>query len=258
MPHDLNADSISSVHLIHLLGLDRESPIQIAEFLKDGLDRGEGALVVAEPQRTDLLQAALTTAGLSLRKAFETGSLVFRDAEATLQRFMVDGMPDETLFQRAVGELVRDAQAGRSGLRIYGEMVGVLWRDRNAKGAVALEVQWNGLLNGSSISLLCGYPIDIFGREFTVTAMDEVLREHTCMLPAFHNGALKSAVDDAIREVLGTRAESVVGTVSANFRPSWAAVPSGEATILWLRKRLPEYADEILLRARRRLVPSEV
>ena len=38
--------------------------------------------------------------------------------------------------------------------------------------------------------------------------------------------------------------------IKANFRPAWAVVPQGEATVLWLRNNLPGYADEILARAR--------
>jgi hypothetical protein len=39
--------------------------------------------------------------------------------------------------------------------------------------------------------------------------------------------------------------------MKANYRPSWGIVPRGEAVILWLRNNLPDYADEILSRARR-------
>jgi len=50
--------------------------------------------------------------------------------------------------------------------------------------------------------------------------------------------------------VLGSRAQGLKLLIKANFRPSWAAIPQAEATVLWLRNNLPDYADEILARAR--------
>jgi hypothetical protein len=64
------------------------------------------------------------------------------------------------------------------------------------------------------------------------------------------DGNLEGAVNDAIEQVLGSRAKELKLLINANFRPAWAVVPQAEATVLWLRNNLPHYADEILARAR--------
>jgi hypothetical protein len=51
-------------------------------------------------------------------------------------------------------------------------------------------------------------------------------------------------------EVLGPRAERLRPLIKANYRPAWAAIPQAEALVLWLRNNLPDFADEILDRAR--------
>jgi hypothetical protein len=129
-------------------------------------------------------------------------------------------------------------------------MVGLLWRAGQMSAAARLEAFWNKLMSANGFSLFCAYPIDVFGGEFQIPIVDEVLCAHTHLLPGSAGGRLDSAVNRAFDEILGQRADGLRHLVKANFRPSWAAVPPAEATILWLRNNLPEYADQILTLAR--------
>ena len=52
-------------------------------------------------------------------------------------------------------------------------------------------------------------------------------------------------------EVLGPRADGVRQLSDRPPNPAWPALPTAEASILWLRANLPAYADEIVARARR-------
>jgi len=49
-------------------------------------------------------------------------------------------------------------------------------------------------------------------------------------------------------EVLGSDTQRT--HMEVDHPPSWASLAEAETVILWLRNNLPEYADEILLRAR--------
>jgi hypothetical protein len=130
-------------------------------------------------------------------------------------------------------------------------MVGLLWAAGKYSEAIRLEKLWNRLLGEHSFSLYCGYPIDIFGSEFQLGAVEALLCAHTHVV----SGAADSGVDEALRaamdEVLGRRAEGVrllMRDVPERSRPG--GMPAPEWDILWLRSHLPDEADRVLARAR--------
>jgi hypothetical protein len=61
---------------------------------------------------------------------------------------------------------------------------------------------------------------------------------------------MEPAINLAMEEILGPHAHDLKLLIKANYRPSWAAMPRGESTALWLRSNLPNQADRILTRAR--------
>ena len=246
-------------HLVQLYGKDdRLLSRNLARYLAEGLRRGDGLLVIATPEHSGSV-ARLLREDRAYSKAVLEGRLVFLDAQATLDRFMVDELPDRDLFESVIGEALQGVRqrAGHTGVRAYGEMVGLLWKAGRFSAAVQLEEYWNDLLESSDTSLFCAYPIDVFGEEFRVETVDSVLCAHTHLLPV--DDALESALNRAMEEVLGARMARLRGLIKANYRPSWGVVPKSEAIILWLRNNLPGSAGEILELAQRyyRPVPAD-
>jgi len=242
-------------HVVQLYGQDdRLLTRNVGRYLEEGLKRGDGLLVVGTPEHRSSFVRYLSGAP-RYSKAVLEGRLVFLDAAMTLRRFMVDGMPDATLFYTVVGEALRHvrANAGQTGVRAYGEMVGLLWGSGNIAGARRLEEMWNGLLRFSDIRLFCAYPIDVFSSDVEVNSIDTVLRSHTHLLPA--DPALHAALARAMDEVLGPRVEDVRDRFQPNHRLSGAVIPAAESMVLWLRNNLPDSANEILDRARRYYEP---
>ena len=74
---------------------------------------------------------------------------------------MRNGWPDEGLFLKVIGQIIQSAQ-GNKPVRIYGEMVAVLWAEGNALAAIHLERLWNKLGSQRNFTLLCGYPSSAF------------------------------------------------------------------------------------------------
>jgi hypothetical protein len=165
---------------------------------------------------------------------------------------MPDGRPDWENFERVVRQAMRQVcpAHGSEGLRAYGEMVGVLWKARQFAAAIRLEQLWNKLLEQSSFSLYCAYAIDVFGKEFAVANLDNVLCTHTHLVPSQPDGTLEAALNRSMDEILGSKADALRILIKANYRPAWAVMPAAEAIVLWLRKNLPEQADHIVARAR--------
>ncbi|HEY6058893.1 MAG TPA: MEDS domain-containing protein, partial [Candidatus Limnocylindrales bacterium] len=184
------------------------------------------------------------------------GRLVFHDAEAMLGRVMVAGTPSSERFADVVGEALRGVQdrAGHTGVRAYGEMVGLLWKAGELDAAVRLEELWNELLRVHDVSLFCGYPIDIFSPDFQADKVDALLCAHTHLLPL--NPALENALNRAMDEVLGPRVDGLRRLIQANHRPAWAKIPPAEALVLWLRNNLPGSAEQIINLARRYYQPQ--
>ena len=75
-------------------------------------------------------------------------------------------------------EVIGRACKGRSDctLRIFGQMVDVLWQQDEHEAAIRLEMLWNQLAQTKSYSLLCGYAMGHFYKD---AKLDEVCAQHT-------------------------------------------------------------------------------
>jgi hypothetical protein len=237
-------------HFVQLYGKDDGLLTRnVSRFLSEGLKRGDGLLVIATAEHRGTLVRHLTAERAYARAVLE-GRLVFLDAETTLNRFLINGEPDQSRFESIIGEALRGvrSKAVQGGVRAFGEMVGLLWEAEKFSAAERLEELWNTLLRASDVSLFCAYPIDVFSPEFKVSAVDSLLCAHTHMVPT--DAALETALNRAMEDVLGTRCNSIRKLMQTNHRPAWAWIPKAEAVILWLRNNLPGSADQILRQAR--------
>jgi hypothetical protein len=237
-------------HFVQLYGTDDQLLTRnVSRFLSEGLRRGDGLLIIATVEHRGTLVRHLSAERAYPRAVLE-GRLVYLDAETTLNRFLVDGQPDQSRFESIIGEALRGvrSKAVQSGVRAFGEMVGLLWEARRFSAAVRLEELWNTLLRASDVSLFCAYPIDIFSPEFKASAVDSLLCAHTHVVP--RDAALETALNRAMDDVLGARVNSIRKVIQTNHRPAWASMPKAEALILWLRNNLPGSADQILKQAR--------
>jgi hypothetical protein len=220
-------------------------------YIWNGLERGDGVLIIAGPEHSSDFRCSVRDLGGDPETAIGEKRLAFFDAATTLARFMVNGEPDWDLFERAIGEAVRQVQATEfAHMRAYGEMVGILWNARQYSAAIRLEQFWNKLLSRWSFSLYCSYAIDIFGTDFDPNLLDGLLSTHTHLLPADTEGRLENSLRRAMDEVLGAEASGVRTLIKAGYRPSWAIMPVGETIALWLRQNMPAEAGHILSRAR--------
>ena len=71
---------------------------------------------------------------------------------------MVAGKPDPMLFETTIGSILEWAARGGRRVRVFGEMVAVLWAAGNVTGALALETLWNDMASNRQFFLLCAYP----------------------------------------------------------------------------------------------------
>jgi hypothetical protein len=240
-------------HLLQLYGSDeRRLTTNVGHYLSEGLKLGNGLLVIATKTHNEIFAAKMILADADPIAAVQDGRLVFLDAAETLARFMVRGQPDWAAFENIIGSAIGRLQArpDQTGLRAYGELVGLLWNAGRYSAANRLEIFWNKLLNSNHFNLYCAYPIDVFGSEFQTAALDALLCAHTHLLPAGEEDDLEHAIDRSMDDMLGKRATGLRVLMDSDFEPSWLTLPRAEARILWLRNHLPDEAEKILARAR--------
>lgn len=136
----------------------------VSEFLDEGFSAGEPAIVIATPEHRDAIEAALRMRDVDVTDRRRSNDLIVADAAQTLSQFMVGGTPDAASFEAAIVPLIERTGRRRAGaaVRVYGEIVDVLWKDGRTNAAIKLEMLWNGLAQSHQFALLCGYAMGHF------------------------------------------------------------------------------------------------
>src|SRR4051812_17425194 len=156
------------VHSVHFYDDHKALIDRLCGVVCSGLLIGNSVVLVATEQHRLQLVDELRRLGVEGRQHARQNRFVMYDAEQKLATFMVEGLPDTTLFRASVGKLLAEAKkAARSqekGLTVFGEMVAVLWEQGNRTGALALERIWNELLHDNAFHLHCAYARSGFHR----------------------------------------------------------------------------------------------
>ena len=153
-------------HMVHFSEDDISLINAVSAFLSAGLRAGEACIVVATGSHRESLWQQLQGEGLDLTLSQAAGSYISLDAGETLARFMVDGEPELARFREVLGLLIEQAAQGSRRVRIFGEMVALLWAQGNRFGAIHLEDLWNDLARTHVFSLYCTYSMkDFAGHE---------------------------------------------------------------------------------------------
>ncbi len=211
-------------HFVQLYDADELSLARsVGRYLHEGWQRGDGLVVIASGAHAAAFAAELERLGVDSGAAVRDARLLLLDAHDTLARFLVAGRPDPGLFRETVNGALASVRSDGGSIRAYGEMVGVLWQAGHESAAIALEGLWNELLAEERLELYCAYPIDVFGDDFHVAGIDQVLCAHTHLVPTGGEQNLESAIERAMADVLGTRADGLRPLMKANYRPSWGS-----------------------------------
>jgi len=106
------------------------------------------------------------------------------DAADALSQIMVDGELSPGRFAELVGNMIARARQDGRRVRIFGELVALLWADGNRAAALHLEDLWNDLGKMHSFSLFCAYPMYNFGGEVYEAEFTEICQQHARVIPA--------------------------------------------------------------------------
>jgi hypothetical protein len=157
----------------------------VARFLDHGLKTHEPLLVVATAAHREGIGERLAFDGFDLPALCRSGRATLVDAQELLSTFIVGSTVDATLCKRRLGDLLETVRAGRDRVtvRIYGEMVDLLWRSGRAQAALRLEELWNELAATHGFSLLCGYALGQFHDAAHAAPFEAICRQHAQAFP---------------------------------------------------------------------------
>jgi signal transduction histidine kinase len=183
--HDVLTHHGTPAHVVQFYESDAFLAEVVADFLAAGGRCGEPMLVIATPEHRAAFEQALQARAVDVAQAQQHGQLTLLDARETLERIMVEGVPDPVRFEDVVGgALIACASGGcHAPVRAYGEMVDLLWRDANPTAALQLEQLWNGLAERRAFSLLCAYAMSGFGDEAHAGPFEHLCHAHSHVLP---------------------------------------------------------------------------
>jgi PAS domain S-box-containing protein len=156
----------------------------VSGFVTAGLGPGEAVIVVATNEHRAGLEERLRGTETDLVTAAASGQYLSWDAAETLSKFMVEGLPDAERFADVLGDVIARASGGGRRVRIFGEMVRLLWEEGNYTGAIQLEELWNKLRHMNPFMLFCAYRVNGFGREALAASLSNVCDEHSHIIPA--------------------------------------------------------------------------
>ncbi len=165
-------------HVVQFYGHDGELAEQVAAYLLEAVAGGGTAIVVATEVHRREFEERLRQAGVDLAAAEAKGAYQVLDASRMLGEFMTADGLDAGAFDHVVGGRIRRAAANGRPVRVFGEMVALLWDDGLVSDAIQLEEMWNELGRRHSFSLFCGYRADAVTGPGQLNAFAEVCRLH--------------------------------------------------------------------------------
>ena len=170
-------------HLVQCYAQEDSLLDALEGYVSSGLRVGDGVVVIATAPHLHELEKRLRAHWLDIDRARWNERYIPMLANEVLSKFLdEDRMPDETLFRRTAQELFERAHRGGRKVRLFGEMVSLLWAQGDVAGAIQLENLWGEFVRQNGALLLCAYPRSVFGTS-PANAFKGVCALHTLVLP---------------------------------------------------------------------------
>jgi hypothetical protein len=169
-------------HVVQIYENDETFLDPLEGFVAGGFRAGDAVVIIATGAHRNALNARLIVQGFDVNALQESDQYIVLDADMTLAKFMINGWPDEVLFNKTVNELLLRARVQGRKVRAFGEMVAVLWAEGHTAATIRLEHLWHQLCETESFSLFCAYPKSGFTKN-PHESMKEICDVHSKVFP---------------------------------------------------------------------------
>jgi hypothetical protein len=216
-------------------------------FLEGGLRRGTSVVIIATPANAERLLTHLSAGKFHPTALRDAGQLEVLDAATVLEQCMSGGGPEWGRFRATLGAVLDRARAAGHGTRIYADTTGMLWQDGNTDAAIRIEELWNALGQIFPFALYCGYMLDTQSEESYGGPLEEIGRTHTEIVGTIEDERFAAALDRASKEIFGISLSQMAGVTKQDGERRF---PSGQRTMLWVKRNLPSSTARLAERAR--------
>jgi signal transduction histidine kinase len=156
----------------------------ITSFVSLGFDSGETVFVLATASHLNSLRERLLEQKIDIEPLEAVGRFVALDAEKVHADLTVDGVLSRERFNQFFGSLLSQAREANRPIRVFGELVAVLWAQGKYATAIQVEELWNGLKSQTPFSLFCAYPLQGFAGQDLAGPLKQVCLSHSRIIPA--------------------------------------------------------------------------
>jgi MEDS: MEthanogen/methylotroph, DcmR Sensory domain len=246
------ADAAPCDHIVQLYQDQDFLSYAVCRFAGAGLANGEGIILVSTLTHWNAIRPRLRAEGVDVQAALARGQLTVVDADELLPHFMRGAMPDPPVFTGVFGDVVRQARAGGGyqRVRVWGEMVDVLWERGDVAASMNLEDLFDQLAKKVDIAIFCSFLMDNFNGDVHAHMLPRLGTNHSHLIPVEDYVRLERAVADALREMVGpAEARVLESRLLSRYKPPFT-MPPAQALLLALRQLLPTLADPVLQRSR--------
>lgn len=172
-----------SAHAVHFYETEDVLLDTLEDFIGDGLRERAACIVIGTPAHRSTLEHRLRTRGIHPEAAHRRHAYVALDATTTLSQFLVDGQPDRERFFQSMEPLFHWVK-GTPPVRLFGEMVAVLWEQGHSSAALHLELLWNEIRAlVPPFALLCAYPTHALIGEPEDAQVSTICQYHDYQIP---------------------------------------------------------------------------
>ena len=172
-------------HVCQLYPTDVTLLNALESFVASGLRHGESVIVVATASHLHALEQRLRIGNwLDIDRARWEDRYIALLAQETLDKILLDDWPDSQRFEEQMMQLVGRARGKqkRREIRIFGEMVALLWAKGKSGATHRLEHLWHEFVKREGVPLFCAYPRDAFGDDAQAT-LRQICAAHDRVLP---------------------------------------------------------------------------
>ena len=166
-------------HVVQFYDCDEELAASAGDYLADAIAEGGAAVIVATPARCAAFEAHLAAGGVDVAAARRGGTLVCLDARRLARLLTRAGRIDRAGFDAHIRPALQAAGEAAGPVRVYGEVVALLWAAGHVNAALELEGFWNELGREIAFSLYCGYPRELVESSQHHGTVGEVCRLHS-------------------------------------------------------------------------------
>jgi hypothetical protein len=169
-------------HIVLFYADDGELVQKVGGYLTGAIGKGGAAIVVGTWAHQLALGRRLAQAGIDLAEARSAGLYTELDAADTIDRFVIGDRADAASFWAEITPAIRRAVSLGRPVRIFGEMVSLLWDAGQIGAAIEVEAMWNELGVQFPFALVCAYPLTSVTDGALHDPLTDVCRAHSAVI----------------------------------------------------------------------------